>query len=286
MSRAQMVSAHDGAERHLSGRAAWLRAAVLGANDGLVSTASLIVGVAAADTTRSAILVAGIAGLTAGALSMAAGEYVSVSSQLDTERADLERERAELAADPEAELDELAAIYEGRGLRPALARQVAVELSAGDRLAIHARDELGVDVDGLARPVQASAVSALSFVSGALLPVLVVGSRRRRCAWPPPSSSPWRGCSSSGRSAPAWVAPGEGGARCGCASGGRWRWPSPWPSARSPAPSSDGARPPSTPRRDGVGCAPWRPSTTRPAAWRGCAGWPRRGTDGCWRTRS
>jgi VIT1/CCC1 family predicted Fe2+/Mn2+ transporter len=174
MSRAQMVSAHDGAERHLSGRAAWLRAAVLGANDGLVSTASLIVGVAAADTTRSAILVAGIAGLTAGALSMAAGEYVSVSSQLDTERADLERERAELAADPEAELDELAAIYEGRGLRPALARQVAVELSAGDRLAIHARDELGVDVGGLARPVQASAVSALAFVSGALLPVLVV----------------------------------------------------------------------------------------------------------------
>ncbi len=151
-----------------------MRAAVLGANDGLISTASLIVGVAAAGSGRAAVLTAGIAGLTAGALSMAAGEYVSVSSQLDTERADLAREAEELASTPEAELEELAKIYEGRGLSPELAMQVAVELSQRDRLPIHARDELGIDVDRLARPVQASAVSAASFVTGALLPVLVV----------------------------------------------------------------------------------------------------------------
>ena len=172
----RLLPDHLARERHLGGRAAWLRAAVLGANDGLTSTASLIVGVAAADNTRSTILVAGIAGLTAGALSMAAGEYVSVSSQLDTERADLARERAELAASPEAELDELADIYERRGLRPELARQVAVELSQHDQLAIHARDELGFDVNALARPVQASVVSALSFISGALLPVIIVAA--------------------------------------------------------------------------------------------------------------
>jgi VIT1/CCC1 family predicted Fe2+/Mn2+ transporter len=165
---------HLAGERHRGSRAAWLRAAVLGANDGLISTASLIVGVGAAESTRSTILVAGIAGLTAGALSMAAGEYVSVSSQLDTERADLDRERHELATAPDAELEELTSIYEGRGLSPDLARQVARELSAHERLAVHARDELGIDVDALARPVQASAVSALSFISGALLPVLIV----------------------------------------------------------------------------------------------------------------
>lgn len=165
---------HHRAERHLGGRAAWLRAAVLGANDGLISTASLIVGVAAAENTRSAVLVAGVAGLTAGALSMAAGEYVSVSSQLDTERADLAREERELATDPEAEVDELAAIYEGRGLSGPLARQVAVELSARQPLAVHARDELGIDMAALARPVQASIVSAVSFIAGALLPVLIV----------------------------------------------------------------------------------------------------------------
>ena len=165
---------HLAAERHLGSRAAWLRAAVLGANDGLISTASLIVGVAAADNTRSVILVAGIAGLTAGALSMAAGEYVSVSSQLDTERADIVRERRELAAAPDAELAELTDIYERRGLSRTLARQVAGQLSEHDPLAVHARDELGIDVTALARPVQASAVSALSFISGALLPVLIV----------------------------------------------------------------------------------------------------------------
>ena len=177
----RLLPDHLAAERHLGGRAAWLRAAVLGANDGLISTASLVVGVAAADNSRSAVLVAGIAGLTAGALSMAAGEFVSVSSQLDTERADLAREEAELAAEPEAELDELTAIYERRGLSQELARQVAVALSAQDRLPIHARDELGVDVKALARPAQASAVSALSFISGALLPVLIV-------AWVPAST--------------------------------------------------------------------------------------------------
>jgi VIT1/CCC1 family predicted Fe2+/Mn2+ transporter len=165
---------HVSAERHLGGRAAWLRAAVLGANDGLISTASLMVGVAAADSSRSAILVAGFAGLTAGALSMAAGEYVSVSSQRDTERADLERERIELEATPEAERDELAKIYRDRGLSEELADRVADELSQQDRLAIHARDELGIDLDALANPVQAATVSAASFVVGAIIPVLVV----------------------------------------------------------------------------------------------------------------
>jgi VIT1/CCC1 family predicted Fe2+/Mn2+ transporter len=165
---------HLAAERHLGHRAAWLRAAVLGANDGLISTASLVVGVAAADNARTAVLIAGIAGLTAGALSMAAGEYVSVSSQLDTERADLARERSELKADPAAEVEELTTIYERRGLSPDLARRVAVELSAHDGLSIHARDELGIDVEALARPAQASIVSALSFIAGALLPVVIV----------------------------------------------------------------------------------------------------------------
>ncbi len=165
---------HVAAERHLGGRAAWLRAAVLGANDGLISTASLMVGVAAASSTRSAILVAGTAGLTAGALSMAAGEYVSVSSQRDTERADLERERAELVASPDTERDELAAIYRQRGLSDELAGRVADELSQLDRLTIHARDELGIDTTKLANPVQAAIVSALSFVFGAVVPILVV----------------------------------------------------------------------------------------------------------------
>ena len=166
---------HSAAERHLGGRAAWLRAAVLGANDGLISTASLMVAVAAAaGSNRSTILVAGFAGLTAGALSMAAGEYVSVSSQRDSERADVERERIELAATPEAERDELAQIYRNRGLSAELADRVADELSQGDRLAIHARDELGIDLDALANPIEAALVSALSFVLGAIIPVLVV----------------------------------------------------------------------------------------------------------------
>ena len=161
-------------EEHRSERAGWLRAAVLGANDGLISTAALIVGVAAADSSRSAVIIAGIAGMTAGALSMAAGEYVSVSSQRDTEQADIARETAELRQFPEAEQAELAAIYESRGLSPATAALVAEELAQHDLLRIHARDELGIDLDNLANPVQASVVSALSFVVGAAVPILVV----------------------------------------------------------------------------------------------------------------
>jgi vacuolar iron transporter family protein len=166
--------AHPGGELHLGGRVAWLRAAVLGANDGLISTASLMVGVAAADSSRSAILVAGVAGLTAGALSMAAGEYVSVSSQRDTEQADLERERKELAADPEGERHELARLYQERGLSEGLAQQVADELSQLDRLSVHARDELGINPESLAQPVQAALVSATSFMIGAIIPIGIV----------------------------------------------------------------------------------------------------------------
>jgi VIT1/CCC1 family predicted Fe2+/Mn2+ transporter len=170
----RLLPDHLAAERHRGGRAAWLRAAVLGANDGLISTAALMVGVAAAEGERSTILVAGVAGLTAGALSMAAGEYVSVSSQRDTERADLERERTELLTSPELEQAELEQIYERRGLSPELAQQVAAELSRHDPLAIHARDELGLDPNALAKPVEASVVSALSFTAGAIVPIVVV----------------------------------------------------------------------------------------------------------------
>ena len=161
-------------ERHRSDRIGWLRAAVLGANDGIVSTASLVVGVAAAEATRTEVLVAGVAGLVAGALSMAAGEYVSVSSQADTERADLARERTELATQPEAEEDELTAIYEHRGLEPDLARSVARQLMAKDALAAHARDELGLTDELAARPLQAALASAATFAVGAGLPVVTV----------------------------------------------------------------------------------------------------------------
>jgi VIT1/CCC1 family predicted Fe2+/Mn2+ transporter len=161
-------------EQHRTERIGWLRAAVLGANDGIVSTASLVLGVATAEASRSTILVAGVAGLVAGAMSMAAGEYVSVSSQADTERADLERERGELAAGGPAERDELAAIYVGRGLTPALAQQVATELMAHDALAAHARDELGISAALRARPVQAALTSALTFAVGAALPLIIV----------------------------------------------------------------------------------------------------------------
>ena len=160
-------------ERHRTSQIGWLRAAVLGANDGLISTASLVVGVASAGTARNGILIAGIAGLAAGAMSMAAGEYVSVSSQADTENADLARERAELAADPAAEHAELAGIYVDRGLTPALADQVASQLMSRDALAAHARDELGLSEATVARPLQAAFTSAVTFASGALLPVLV-----------------------------------------------------------------------------------------------------------------
>jgi vacuolar iron transporter family protein len=161
-------------ETHKSERVGWLRAAVLGANDGIVSTASLVVGVAAAHAARNEILVAGIAGLVAGALSMAAGEYVSVSSQADTERADLEREKIELATQPEAEEKELALIYEERGLDPALARTVAQQLMAHDALGAHARDELGLSDKFAARPLQAAIASAMTFAVGAALPILAV----------------------------------------------------------------------------------------------------------------
>ena len=161
-------------ESHAIARIGWLRAAVLGANDGIVSTASLIVGVAAAAAGKPEVLLAGCAGLAAGALSMAAGEYVSVSSQADTENADIARERRELATQPEEELDELTAIYVARGLDPQLARTVAEQLSAGDILAAHARDELGISEVTSARPLQAAVASAATFTVGAALPLLVV----------------------------------------------------------------------------------------------------------------
>lgn len=159
-------------ERHFTERIGWLRAAVLGANDGIVSTASLVVGVAAAQAGRHEVLVAGVAGLVAGAMSMAAGEYVSVSSQSDTERADINRERVELATDDAAERHELATIYVGRGLDPALAAQVADQLMAHDALGAHARDELGITEMASARPVQAALASAGTFAVGAALPLL------------------------------------------------------------------------------------------------------------------
>ncbi|HET7564579.1 MAG TPA: VIT family protein [Gemmatimonadaceae bacterium] len=160
-------------ERHRTERVGWLRAAVLGADDGLISTASLAVGVVAAGAGRSAVVLAATAGLVAGAMSMAAGEYVSVSSQADTERADLTRERQELARDPEAEHAELAGIYVQRGLTPTLAGEVARQLMAKDALAVHAREELGLSEVTAARPLQAAIASALSFATGAVVPVLL-----------------------------------------------------------------------------------------------------------------
>jgi vacuolar iron transporter family protein len=162
------------AEGHRGQRAGWLRAAVLGADDGIVSTASLVIGVAASAASQSVVLIAGLAGLVAGAMSMATGEYVSVSSQRDAERADIARERDELAANPELELGELAAIYQRRGLEEELARTVAGKLMAVDPLAAHVRDELGLSEELMARPVQAAVVSAASFAVGAVLPLLAV----------------------------------------------------------------------------------------------------------------
>jgi VIT1/CCC1 family predicted Fe2+/Mn2+ transporter len=162
------------AEHHLIGRIGWLRAAVLGANDGILSTASLISGVAAASSAHSDVLIAGIAGLVAGAMSMAAGEYVSVSSQSDTENAELVRETQELADDVEGERQELAQIYVKRGVDPDLARQVALQLMAKDALGAHARDELGISEITTARPVQAALTSAATFAAGAAMPLLAV----------------------------------------------------------------------------------------------------------------
>jgi VIT1/CCC1 family predicted Fe2+/Mn2+ transporter len=169
-----MSRLHVHPEAHLVSRIGWLRAAVLGANDGIVSTASLIVGVAAASAATSEVLVAGVAGLVAGAMSMAAGEYVSVSSQSDTEQADLARERAELAAQPEFERAELARIYVERGVSPDLAQEVADQLMAKDALRAHARDELGLSEMTTARPIQAALTSAATFAVGAAMPLAMV----------------------------------------------------------------------------------------------------------------
>jgi vacuolar iron transporter family protein len=168
-----MSRLHIHTERHAFSRTGWLRAGVLGANDGIVSTASLILGVAAAEASRGAVLTAGIAALVGGAMSMAAGEYVSVSSQSDTERADAEREMRELENDPDAELKELTGIYEARGLDPTLAAQVAEQLMAKDPLKAHLRDELGILEGQVARPVQAALTSAATFAIGAALPLLI-----------------------------------------------------------------------------------------------------------------
>jgi vacuolar iron transporter family protein len=167
------IPARPLAEQHRGERIGWLRAAVLGANDGLISTSSLVVGVAAAEPSRAAVLLAAVAGLVAGALSMAAGEYVSVSSQKDTEQADLEREKKELATTPEAELEELTGIYVARGLKRDLAIQVADQLMAHDALGAHARDELGIHELTRARPIQAAVASAASFAAGAAPPALL-----------------------------------------------------------------------------------------------------------------
>ena len=169
-----MSRLHTHTENHLVERIGWLRAAVLGANDGIIATASLIVGVAAAAATQHDVLIAGVAGLVAGAMSMAAGEYVSVSSQADTERADLAREAAELSGNPELELQELSEIYVKRGVDEALARQVAQQLMAKDALTAHARDELGISEITTARPVQAALTSAAMFTVGAAMPLLMV----------------------------------------------------------------------------------------------------------------
>jgi VIT1/CCC1 family predicted Fe2+/Mn2+ transporter len=180
-----MRSLQRHAERHRTERIGWLRAAVLGANDGIVSTASLVLGVAAAGASHGNILLTGVAGLVAGAMSMAAGEYVSVHSQADTERADLSRERAELKNDVLAEQRELAAIYVGRGLEPGLAQTVAEQLMSHDAIGAHGRDELGISEEHVARPVQAALASAASFAVGALLPLAVtaVAPERGLTAW-------------------------------------------------------------------------------------------------------
>ena len=173
------TSASGTREAHFSQRIGWLRASVLGANDGILSTASLVVGVAAAQAARGQVLVAGVAGLVAGAMSMAAGEYVSVSSQADTEEADIERERRELAEDEELELAELAGIYRNRGLEAGLAEQVAQQLMAHDALGAHARDELGLTETHTARPIQAAMASAAAFAIGASLPLgVAIGTPR------------------------------------------------------------------------------------------------------------
>ncbi len=182
---------HRHAERHRTDRIGWLRAAVLGANDGIVSTASLVLGVAAAGGNRHAVLVAGMAGLAAGAMSMAAGEYVSVHSQADSENAELERERKEIELQPAAEHAELTGIYVARGLTPELAAQVAAQLMKHDALGAHARDELGISDTFSAQPIKAALASAASFAVGALLPLAVTAVA------PPPELAAWVGAASA-----------------------------------------------------------------------------------------
>lgn len=171
-------------ERHRTQRMGWLRAAVLGANDGIVSTASLVLGVAAASATRSDVLIAGVAGMVAGAMSMAAGEYVSVHSQADSEQAELDLERSELNTDREGESRELTSIYIARGLDPALAKQVADQLMAHDAVGAHARDELGITDTLRARPIQAALASAAAFAAGAIMPLLVAAGASRAAMMP------------------------------------------------------------------------------------------------------
>jgi VIT1/CCC1 family predicted Fe2+/Mn2+ transporter len=214
-------------ERHRTAHIGWLRAAVLGANDGLISTASLMVGVAAAGTGRADILVAGLAGLVAGSMSMAAGEYVSVSSQADTEQADLARERHELASAPDAEKAELVGIYEARGLTPDLARQVADQLMAKDALTAHARDELGLSEVTAARPLQAALASAGSFAVGAALPVGVAAVAPAARLAGLVTASALALLTVLGAVAARVGGRPWGAARSGWRSGGRWPWPCP-----------------------------------------------------------
>ena len=239
-------------ERHRTDRIGWLRAAVLGANDGIVSTASLVVGVAAAHGPPGSVMVAGIAGLVAGAMSMAAGEYVSVRSQADSEQAALDLERAELAADDPGERRELTAIYVGRGLDSALAKQVAEQLMAHDALGAHARDELGISETLNARPIQAAVTSAASFAVGAALPLLAVAAvpavepDRWRC--PARRSSASRSWAASPRAS---AAPTRRRARCASRSGARSRWRSRPASARCSARSPERRRADPCPRGEG-----------------------------------
>jgi VIT1/CCC1 family predicted Fe2+/Mn2+ transporter len=202
-------------ERHLVERIGWLRAAVLGANDGIVSTGSLIVGVAAAAVNRSDVLLAGTAGLVAGAMSMAAGEYVSVSSQADTEAADLSRERKELATSPELEQRELSSIYQKRGLQKATADEVAAQLMAKDAIGAHARDELSITSITTARPLQAALTSAATFTTGASLPLLTAW-----CLWRPYFF--WQYWERSGRKLGVRRPAGQ---RCASHFGAPWQWP-------------------------------------------------------------
>ena len=212
------------AEVHYVHRAGWLRAAVLGANDGIISTASLIVGVAAAASDRGATLTAAFAGWAAGAMAMAAGEFVSVSSQANSEAADVRREARALEEEPEAEMLELAKIYEGRGLRPELARQVAEQLMAKNGLAAHARDELGLTGATGANPLLAAAASAVAFSFGAAMPALVVVIAPQEMTIAAVSIAALIFLVVSARSAPGSAARRSSSRRCGSGSGARWRW--------------------------------------------------------------